>query len=503
LIIVQFKALTSEAARKMDYMSMHDWFYGPPEPTWILPATSYYDPPAPPAFLHAGTTSLYEPAAQNYTRSSMQYVKKLQEAAAAPDQPAARPLRSTAAATAYEQPDQQQLRRRMYNHVKELGEEESDELKKNLMSGGSSTSNNYYHVYPKVQTAADGPVRTHQESRARMVDSQGSEVSHEKLVSKEIKKKESSPAAFPFKNLPIELKVPMCCEKCAKKVYDRILDLPGVEDVTTDQYNQKVIVTGNVDPSRVLSRVKQVKKHSVFWDQNVEYSQVYLKKQKDREMAMIQAGKKQQQQASESSSSSSSSAAKGSSSSLQKLALDGKGGSPNTTSSSMIHQQLPEHETSHQTKKQLYQSSHDEADGKLMQGPNVKGIMNNILGPRAESNPQRSSRMQYREAPAREEQDMNHTLPGPNVQVNILPQSGAIQRMMPGFESESRLHTHQQQYPSPDHLKGYRQELYNAQAAGLQWPDDDEEHHHYHQHQHHNRQPEELLYAHYNPYVRN
>jgi hypothetical protein len=235
LIIVQFKTPTSEAARKMDYMSMHDWFYGPPEPTWILPATSYYDPPAPPVFLHAGTTSLYELAAQNYTRSSMQYAKKLQEAAAAaaaaaPDQPAARPLRSTAAATAYEQPDQQQqqqLRRRMYNHVKELGDEESDELKKNLMSGGSSTNNNYYHVYPKVQTAADGPVRTHQEFRARMVDGQGSEVSHEKLVSKEIKKKESSPAAFPFKNLPIELKVPMCCEKCAKKVYDRILDLPG------------------------------------------------------------------------------------------------------------------------------------------------------------------------------------------------------------------------------------------------------------------------------------
>jgi predicted transcriptional regulator len=135
----------------------------------------------------------------------MQYAKKLHEAAAAaaPDQPAARPLRSTAAATAYEQPDQQQqqLRRRMYNHVKELGEEECDELKKNLMSEGSSTSNNHYHVYPKVQTAADGPVRTHQESRARMVDGQGSEVSHEKLVSKEIKKKESSPAAFPFKNL--------------------------------------------------------------------------------------------------------------------------------------------------------------------------------------------------------------------------------------------------------------------------------------------------------------
>ncbi len=29
----------------------------------------------------------------------------------------------------------------------------------------------------------------------------------------------------------------------------------GVENVITDQYNQKVVVTGNVDPARVLIRV--------------------------------------------------------------------------------------------------------------------------------------------------------------------------------------------------------------------------------------------------------
>jgi hypothetical protein len=59
----------------------------------------------------------------------------------------------------------------------------------------------------------------------------------------------------------------------------------------TDQYNQKVIVTGTVDPSKVLKRVKDVKKQSVFWDQTVDYSLTYLKKKKDKEMAMIQAKK--------------------------------------------------------------------------------------------------------------------------------------------------------------------------------------------------------------------
>lgn len=74
---------------------------------------------------------------------------------------------------------------------------------------------------------------------------------------------------------PIELKVPMCCEKCAKKVKDRLLDLEGVEDVVTDQYNQKVTVYGHVDPERVLNRVKLVKKRSAFWDMTVDYSQEY------------------------------------------------------------------------------------------------------------------------------------------------------------------------------------------------------------------------------------
>jgi len=74
---------------------------------------------------------------------------------------------------------------------------------------------------------------------------------------------------------PIELKVPMCCEKCAKKVKDRLLDLEGVKDVVIDQYNQKVTVYGPADPARVLNRVKLVKKRSAFWDLTVDYSENY------------------------------------------------------------------------------------------------------------------------------------------------------------------------------------------------------------------------------------
>lgn len=74
---------------------------------------------------------------------------------------------------------------------------------------------------------------------------------------------------------PIEMKVPMCCEKCAKKVKERLLQMEGVENVITDQYNQKVTVHGRVDPSRVIERVKRVKKRSAFWDMTVDYSENY------------------------------------------------------------------------------------------------------------------------------------------------------------------------------------------------------------------------------------
>jgi copper chaperone CopZ len=89
-----------------------------------------------------------------------------------------------------------------------------------------------------------------------------------------VKRSVSPPIHRTIVHHPIELKVPMCCEKCAKKVKDRLLDLDGVESVVTDQYHQKVTVYGpTLDPARVLRRVKLVKKRSAFWDLTVDYSE--------------------------------------------------------------------------------------------------------------------------------------------------------------------------------------------------------------------------------------
>jgi copper chaperone CopZ len=85
---------------------------------------------------------------------------------------------------------------------------------------------------------------------------------------------------------PIELKVPMCCEKCVRKVKERLLALEGVESVIADQYNQKVTVHGPVDPSRVLNRVKLVKKRSVFWDITVDYSENYRRVRQAEDVAL-------------------------------------------------------------------------------------------------------------------------------------------------------------------------------------------------------------------------
>ncbi|KAH9530536.1 hypothetical protein CY35_20G009400 [Sphagnum magellanicum] len=82
----------------------------------------------------------------------------------------------------------------------------------------------YYCLYPKVQTVTDGPsVRTVvEEPRDRVVEA------GVPVVSQDAVRRESQlPPPPPLKNLPIELKVPLCCEKCEKKVYDKLMDLSG------------------------------------------------------------------------------------------------------------------------------------------------------------------------------------------------------------------------------------------------------------------------------------
>lgn len=71
------------------------------------------------------------------------------------------------------------------------------------------------------------------------------------------------------------LQVPMCCDKCVEKVGKALEDLEGVSDVVCDQYQQKVVISGDVDPEKVLHRVRRVKKKSKFWrmaTQPIQYS---------------------------------------------------------------------------------------------------------------------------------------------------------------------------------------------------------------------------------------
>ncbi|XP_024374914.1 uncharacterized protein [Physcomitrium patens] len=63
----------------------------------------------------------------------------------------------------------------------------------------------------------------------------------------------------------VELKVHMCCPKCAEIVAEEIRYLGGVFNVEVDQKNSKVTVTGRPDPERVLKRARKVDRHATFW----------------------------------------------------------------------------------------------------------------------------------------------------------------------------------------------------------------------------------------------
>ncbi len=62
------------------------------------------------------------------------------------------------------------------------------------------------------------------------------------------------------------LRVPLCCEKCIQKVTKALYEVEGVRNVACDQVEQKVIVSGIVDPDRALRRVLRVKKKSRYWN---------------------------------------------------------------------------------------------------------------------------------------------------------------------------------------------------------------------------------------------
>ncbi|XP_057763014.1 heavy metal-associated isoprenylated plant protein 22-like [Arachis stenosperma] len=63
----------------------------------------------------------------------------------------------------------------------------------------------------------------------------------------------------------VNIRVKMDCEGCVRKVSDALEDLEGVESVDVNKKQQRVTVTGYVDPEEVLKEVNNTGKKADVW----------------------------------------------------------------------------------------------------------------------------------------------------------------------------------------------------------------------------------------------
>lgn len=63
----------------------------------------------------------------------------------------------------------------------------------------------------------------------------------------------------------VNLKVRMDCEGCALKIKKTLSGLKGVKSVNVDLKQQKVTVTGYVEPKKVLAAAQSTKKKAELW----------------------------------------------------------------------------------------------------------------------------------------------------------------------------------------------------------------------------------------------
>ncbi|KMT08145.1 hypothetical protein BVRB_6g142690 [Beta vulgaris subsp. vulgaris] len=54
----------------------------------------------------------------------------------------------------------------------------------------------------------------------------------------------------------VEIKVKMDCDGCERRVRNSVIHIKGVKSVDVSGKQSKVTVTGNVEPNRVLNKVK-------------------------------------------------------------------------------------------------------------------------------------------------------------------------------------------------------------------------------------------------------
>eukprot|EP01018_Ginkgo_biloba_P037962 Gb_20922 [translate_table: standard] len=72
----------------------------------------------------------------------------------------------------------------------------------------------------------------------------------------------------------VELKVRMDCDGCERKVKNAVSSMSGVKSVDVNRKQQKVTVTGYVEPNKVLKKVKGTGKKAEIWPY-VPYNLVY------------------------------------------------------------------------------------------------------------------------------------------------------------------------------------------------------------------------------------
>ncbi|KAE8659359.1 methionyl-tRNA formyltransferase [Hibiscus syriacus] len=63
----------------------------------------------------------------------------------------------------------------------------------------------------------------------------------------------------------VKIKVKMDCDGCERRVRNAVNYIEGVQTVEVDRKLSLVTVTGNVDPNKVLKKVKSTGKNAEFW----------------------------------------------------------------------------------------------------------------------------------------------------------------------------------------------------------------------------------------------
>jgi len=65
----------------------------------------------------------------------------------------------------------------------------------------------------------------------------------------------------------MDFRVNLCCENCERKVKKALWKM-DVDQVLCDQWNNRVVVTGNAKPESVLKKLRSVKKDTLLWHQH-------------------------------------------------------------------------------------------------------------------------------------------------------------------------------------------------------------------------------------------